>query len=86
MQVIEAYYDLQASEKSIRASDEALKSARKAYEMVDRKFREGQANLIEYIDARTTMTNAEQNLIINRYDYYIKYAEFERVACLREIE
>ena len=53
--------------------------------MVDKKFREGQANLIEYIDARTTMTNAEQTLIINRYDYYIKYAEFERVACLREI-
>jgi outer membrane protein TolC len=84
LQVIEAYYDLQASEKSIAAADEALKSARKAYEVVDRKFREGQANLIEYIDARTTMTNAEQNLIINRYDYYIKYAEFERVACLYE--
>jgi outer membrane protein len=86
LQVIEAYYDLQASDKSIQASDEALKSARKAYEMVDKKFREGQANLIEYIDARTTMTNAEQTLIINRYDYYIKYAEYERVACLREIE
>jgi outer membrane protein TolC len=86
LQVIEAYYDLQASEKSIIAANEALKSARKAYEVIDRKFREGQANLIEYIDARTTMTNAEQNLIINRYDYYIKYAEFERVACLREIQ
>ena len=86
LQVIEAFYDLQASEKSITASNEALKSARKAYEVIDRKFREGQANLIEYIDARTTMTNAEQNLIINRYDYYIKYAEFERVACLREIQ
>jgi len=84
LQVIEAYYDLQASEKSIRASGEALKSSRKAFEIVDRKFREGQANLIEYIDARTTMTNAEQTLIINRYDYYIKYAEFERVACLHE--
>lgn len=84
LQVIAAFYDLQASEKSITAADEALKSARKAYEVVDRKFREGQANLIEYIDARTTMTNAEQNLIINKYDYYIKYAEFERVACLYE--
>lgn len=84
LQVMDAYYDLQASEKSIKAANDALKSARKAYEVIDRKYREGQANLIEYIDARTTMTNAEQNLIINRYDYYIKYAEFERVACLRE--
>ena len=86
LQVIEAYYDLQASEKSIMAANEALKSARKAYEVIDRKFREGQANLIEYIDARTTMTNTEQNLIINRYDYYIKYAEFERVACLHNYD
>jgi outer membrane protein TolC len=86
LQVIEAYYDLQAAGKSIKAADEALISARKAYEMVDKKFREGQANLIEYIDARTTMTNAEQTLIINKYDYYIKYAEYERVACLREME
>ena len=86
LQVIEAYYDLQASEKSIMAANEELKSARKAYEVIDRKFREGQANLIEYIDARTTMTNAEQNLIINRYNYYIKYAEFERVACLHNYD
>ena len=86
LQVIESYYDLQASEKSIAAAKESLISARKAYEVVDRKYREGQANLIEYIDARTTMTNAEENLIMSRYDYYIKYAEFERVACLREIE
>jgi outer membrane protein TolC len=86
LQVIESYYDLQASEKSIVAADEALVSARKAYEIIDRKYREGQANLIEYMDARTTMTNADQNLIINRYDYFIKYAEFERVACLREME
>jgi outer membrane protein len=86
LQVIESYYGLQASEKSIAAADEALISARKAYDIIDRKYREGQANLIEYMDARTTLTNAEQNLIINRYDYYIKYAEFEKVACLRDIE
>jgi outer membrane protein len=82
LQVIQAYYDLQASEKSIIAAEEELASATKAWEVIDRKFREGQANLIEYIDARTTMTNAGQNLIISRYDHHIKYAEFERVACL----
>ena len=84
LQVIQAYYDLQASEKSIIAAEEALLSASRAYEVVDRKYREGQVNLIEYIDARTTMTNAGQNVIISRYDHNIKYAEFERVACLYE--
>jgi outer membrane protein len=82
LQVIQAYYDLQASEKSVIAAEEALESATRAWEVTDRKFRGGQASLIEYIDARTTMTNAGQNLIISRYDHHIKYAEFERVACL----
>jgi len=82
LQVIRSFYDLQASERSIIAAEQSLASAKKAFEVTDRKYREGQASLIEYIDARTTMTNAEQNLIISRYDHYIRYAEFERVACL----
>ncbi len=38
------------------------------------------ANLIEFIDARTSMTNAEINHILKKYDYLIKYADFERVT------
>lgn len=82
LQVIRSFYDLQASQKSVIAAEQSLTSAKKAFEVTDRKYREGQASLIEYIDARTTMTNAEQNLIISRYDHHIRYAEFERVACL----
>jgi outer membrane protein TolC len=82
LQALEAYYDLLASTESIRASEQELESARNAYRVVDRKFREGQASLIEFIDARTVMTRAEENLIISRYDYHIGYAGLERTACL----
>jgi outer membrane protein TolC len=82
LQALEAYYDLLASMESIRASEQELESARNAYRIVDRKFREGQASLIEFIDARTVMTRAEENLIISRYDYHIRYAGLERTACL----
>jgi outer membrane protein TolC len=54
--------------------------------MIRRKYNEGQATLIEFIDARTTMTQAQMRLIITRYDFHIKYAELERVACLYPIE
>jgi len=84
LQVIQAYYDLEAAQLSIQAADEELQSARKAFQVINKKYSEGQANLIEYIDARTTMTSAEQNLIISKYDYLIKYAELERVACLEK--
>ena len=84
LQVIQAYYDQEASQASIKAAREERRSARQAFRMIDRKFREGQASLIEFIDARTAMTSAETNLIISQYDYLIKYAEFERAACLYE--
>ncbi len=86
LQALESYYDLLASAESIRASEKLLQSASSAYRVVDRKFREGQASLIEFIDARTVMTHAEENLIISQYDYHIKYAGLERTACLYPLE
>jgi outer membrane protein TolC len=62
-----------------------LLSARNAFRVINRKYGEGQATLIEYIDARSTMTQAEMLLIISKYDFHIKYANLERVACLYPI-
>jgi outer membrane protein len=86
LETIGAHYDLIASAESLDASREELKSARHAFRMIRRKYSEGQATLIEFMDARTTMTQAEMRLIINRYDFHIKYAELERVACLYPVE
>ena len=82
LQVIQSYYDLEASQASIIAAREESRSARQAFQVINRKFTGGQASLIEFIDARTAMTNSELSLIISQYDYLIKYAEFERAACL----
>jgi len=82
LEVIRGFYDLEASSTSIRASREELQSAQFAFRVVNKKFAQGQANLIEYMDSRTTMTNANINLIIAEYDHYIKYAEFERISGL----
>ena len=59
---------------------------RDAFLIVRRKFGEGQASLIEFIDARTGMTKAEERLIISKYDYHIRYADLERAACLYPLE
>jgi outer membrane protein TolC len=86
LEAIGAHYDLIASAESVKASREELQSAKNAFKVINRKYGEGQATLIEFIDARSTMTQAEMLLIISRYDHYIKYAELERVACLYPIE
>jgi outer membrane protein TolC len=80
LEVINAYYDLEATIKAIVAAEDQRKSSKKAFEIINKKYKEGQANLIQFIDARTTMTNAEQNLILTKYDYKVKYAEYERIV------
>jgi outer membrane protein len=82
MEVINAFYALEAAEKEIVSVNKQLESSKKAFKIIDKKHTEGQASLIEYIDARTNMTNTEENLIIAKYDYLIKYAEYERVTGL----
>ena len=86
LQIINAYYALLAEGESIEASRDELSSARNAFRVVERKFEEGQASLIEFMDARNGMTQAEQHLIISEYDYHIRYAEMERFACLYELK
>jgi outer membrane protein TolC len=86
LETIGSHYDLIASAESVKASTEELMSAKNAFKVVNRKYSEGQATLIEFIDARSTMTQAEMLLIISKYDYHIKYAELERVACLYPVE
>ncbi|MCK4662626.1 MAG: TolC family protein [Bacteroidales bacterium] len=85
LQVINIYYEIEAATKAITAAKQQVLSAKKSFNIINKKYKEGQANLLQFIDARTTMTNAEHNVIITTYDYKIKYAEFERVACLYDI-
>lgn len=80
LQVINAYYDLQASEKSIIFANDEAESLEKAFTLVNKKYKLGKANLLEFTDARTSMSNAQQKLIITKYDQLIKLAEFEKVT------
>ncbi len=80
LEVTQAYYDLKASVQSVRAAETECTHAKKAYRLVERKYREGMASLIEYMDARTAMTGAETNRIIARFDLQVKLAEYERTT------
>jgi len=79
LQVNQAYQNLIVGKKSLTASKDRLQSARNSYKIVSKKYKEGMASYIEYIDARTTMTQAEINRIVAIYDYQIKQAELEKI-------
>jgi outer membrane protein len=82
LEVINAWYSLKAAEHSIEAAEAQAKANRKAFGVTSRRYDEGEASLIEFIDTRTAMTNAEENLIITQYDYLISLAEYELAAGL----
>ena len=80
LQVQEAYDNVYVASKTITSATERLNSAQKSFKIIKKKYDQGMAPQIEYLNARTSLTNAEVNQIIVKYDYFIKYAEFERVA------
>ncbi len=78
MQVNDAYQRKRAAVASIQARQMGLRSAAKTFRLVRRKYEEGQAILVEYLEARTNYTNAQLQLAIARYDYLISDAELNR--------
>jgi outer membrane protein TolC len=80
LQVISSYYELQEAAEAIEAAKIQVRASEKAFRVVNEKFLMGQSQLIEFTDARTTMTNSKQNLIIAVFEYKIREADLERVT------
>lgn len=77
LEVINHYYALQAAYESVQSARKQTLSASRAYELINRKYSEGQASLLELIDARTSLTGAAANSIIARSEYFASQADFE---------
>ncbi|MCX6303131.1 MAG: TolC family protein [Bacteroidia bacterium] len=86
LQVIDALNELSTADKGITAAESRLKNARESYRIVEKKYGEGQVSLIEYIDARTSMTQSEENLIISKFKYLSSFAEFENITAVNKTE
>ncbi len=54
LEVINHYYAVQAAYESVQSSRKQTRSALRAYELISRKYSEGQSSLLELIDARTS--------------------------------
>ncbi len=84
---IERIFDnLNVARKTISVAKRQFESARASFRIVRKKFDEGIASQVEYLDAQTTLTNAAINEVISRYDYYITYAHFERIVASYELD
>jgi outer membrane protein TolC len=67
------------------AASARVDAARRAFQMVDRRFNEGLTSHLEWADARSQFTAAELNLVMSRYALAARGVDLERAAALRAI-
>jgi outer membrane protein TolC len=77
LEVINTYYALQTAFESVQSARKQTRSAQRAYELISRKYAEGQSSLLELIDARSSLTSAVANSIIAGSDFFSSLADFE---------
>ncbi|MGW8314502.1 MAG: TolC family protein [Bacteroidales bacterium] len=77
MEVINTYYAVQAAFEAVQSARAQTRSALRAYELISRKYNEGQSPLLELIDARTSLTRAAANVIVAQAEYFSQLADFE---------
>jgi outer membrane protein TolC len=86
LQILEAYDEVNVAKKIIAAANDRLASARQSFRIIAKKYDQGLSPQIEFLDARTMLTNAEINAILAKYDYQVKISRLERVAALYDLK
>jgi len=78
LQVIQSHYELKAALQAHIASQSGVKSAEKSFQIIRVKYNEGQAILLEYIDAQNKYTTAQLTHSINQYEVLRKAASLQK--------
>jgi outer membrane protein len=77
LEVQQALDRLQTARASLTTADARADAAGAAFRIASRKRDEGVINQVEFIDARNTLTRAELNLTLTRYNVLARRAELE---------
>jgi outer membrane protein TolC len=79
----QAYHSAVVARDAIRTAEDQLAAAERSFTLVRRRYEEGLASTVEFLDARTALTSAELNRVITVYRYAMRWVELERAAALR---
>ncbi len=81
----QAYDAAVVARDAIATAEARLAAARRSFELVRRRYEEGLATQVEFLDARTAFTSADLNRSATVYRYAIRYVDLERAAALRDL-
>ena len=82
LQVIQAWNQERSARQKVEADRAALRSAEKSFNIINKRYRNQQALLVEYLDARTRLINSRITLVLSAYDVHIRQAELKRAVAL----
>lgn len=80
LQARDAATAVSVGRRALEAAVEKRLAGRKAFELVERRYREGMAPQIEYLAGRNAWTQAEVEAAVAEYDLHIRAAELEKVT------
>ena len=79
LQVINAYNEYLAANENVEAARASELSSGKSFNIIDKKYRENQVILVEYLEAQNNYTNARLSRSIAEYNALAKAAELKKV-------
>jgi outer membrane protein len=85
LEVQQAFDRLQTARDSLATAEARAEAARAAFRIASRKRDEGVINQIEFIDARSTLTRAELNHNLTRFNVLARRAELEYATSSGEL-
>lgn len=85
LEVRQAWSAARVAAEAIHTAEARATSARRTFELVRRRWEEGMATQVEFLDARTNLTRAELNRAFSLYRYQVRRVGLERATAEREI-
>jgi outer membrane protein TolC len=78
LEVRDAYYSILVALRNLQSSEDQLRSQKKSFEIFEKRYIQGMALQVEYLDARNNFISSEIDLVVARFEYFITLATFER--------
>ena len=83
LQVSQAYFELEAARKSLITAKDGTSKAEKYFKIVESRYRNGQAIMIEYLRASNEIITARLQESVAKYDILVKQAALDKVGAVK---
>ncbi len=78
LEVKQDIYEVRQQVKNLKLAETRSSEAAEVYRIIEKRYRLGEAQLIELLDARNNMTESESQVILTKYDYLVSIARLEK--------